>query len=85
MSYLLKAWARRNKTNMHLTVYNKWRSNLLEHAKHDKENPPPKCAPKNNQIIPIKRNQTKSTIMICKWKIETLEEAMEAVERGCIH
>jgi hypothetical protein len=58
---------------------------LLEHAKHDKENLPPKCALINNQTIPIKRNQTKSTIMKGEWTDETLEEAMEVVEKGRIH
>jgi hypothetical protein len=83
--YLLKAWARRSKTNMHLIVHHKWRYNLLEHAKHDKENLPPNCALTINQIIPIKKNQTKSIIMIGKWTDEELEEAMDVVERGCIH
>jgi hypothetical protein len=82
---LLKAWARRSKTNMHLIMHHKWQSNLLKHAKHNKDNLPPYCALTINPTKPINNNQTKSTIMKGKCTDEALEETMEAIERGCIH
>jgi hypothetical protein len=82
MSYLCKAWAKKNKTNMHLIMPHRWQSDLPKYAKYNKEILSLNLTLVIIQTRRVKKNRTKSTTMKGKWTNETLEEAMEVVERG---
>jgi len=81
---------------MNVHVPCRWQNNVLNHVTLDKENLPPSLHPPPlphlpHQLASITRctpqmiNLTPQPTKIIKWIDHALKEAMEVVERRCIH